>query len=66
MIAENIPRRSGLYSPRAFHPWSRIYRSPSGSLKKIFFLSARIGRSIQLYGGSVTSPILSESPSNPR
>ena len=48
MITENIPSRSGFSSLRAFHPWSRIYRSPSGSLKK-YFLSARIGRPIQLY-----------------
>ena len=48
MITENIPSRSGFSSPKAFHPWSRIYRSPSGSLAN-YFLSARIGRPIQLY-----------------
>ena len=40
MIAENIPSRSGFSSPRAFHPWSRIYRSPSGSLKNDIFVGS--------------------------
>ena len=48
MIAENIRSRSGFSSLRAFNLWSRVYRSPSGSLK-IDFLSARSGRPIQLY-----------------
>ena len=40
MIREKIPSRSGFSLPRAFHPWSRIYRSPSGSFKKGFFVGS--------------------------
>ena len=38
MITENILRRSGFSSLRAFHPWSWIYRSPSGSLANYVFV----------------------------
>ena len=32
--------RSGFSLPRDFRPWSRIYRSPSGSLRNWFFVSS--------------------------
>ena len=40
MITENIPSRSGFSSSRAFHPWSRTYRSPSGSLANYIFVGS--------------------------
>ena len=40
--------RFGLSSPRALQRWSRKCRNPSGSLAN-YFLSACIGRPIQLY-----------------
>ena len=40
MITEKIPSRSGFSSSRAFHPWSRIYRSPSGSLANWCFVGS--------------------------